>query len=455
MTAGKKAFVAARNDGFGERLKAILNAMVLAEAFNRPFRFHWPVFASGSLKKFHTVPPAEEIFGREFLDAHYIETFDRTAYTTVAPPAKSKADIRKLMSASKAGLCIDQQTVSTLYQSTAATPLTEGYVTAFRRIGFTPHLTQKIEIARQVDIPEKSVAVHLRAGDIIYGSYRFSSVYSGKTMCYSVAKRVMERLIKQGKYPLIFGQDLKTCRLLANKFGLKLGIDFLGDMGDDAMASALGEIIVMSRCEEIYAGTSGFAKVAGWIGDKRLVKSQGRNLDLAEYILADGDLTDPSIDLADLQRSFSLFMVAYYGLDVLPDNQVLSAIDQALSYDPGNVFYSLIKAKLEARNQDLVAAEATLRAGVTEIYSGSKKFDGSLLAQVLDRVLVRKRAADKVEILSYVNSLPEHAAPERPYTTFVAAAAAQIQGRHEDARQLIRLCRGAEPDNLLFQKFPR
>ncbi len=347
------------------------------------------------------------------------------------------------------GIIVNQPPLSAL----VAVPLAERYAAAFDRIGFAPPLAQAVLRARAAALPDRPVAIHIRGGDTIYGNHRFSSLFSEKGLCYPVAKRLMESQIALGRYPLVFGHDLATCRLLADRFGLRTGADFLDAAEARPPAEdAVAEIVAMSRCEEIYAGSSGFAQAAAWIGNRRLLRAPPMSPD---DILADADLADPNLALPALQRAFSYYMAAYYGRDSLPDGRMIEALDKALHYDPGNIFYALIKARLHGRTGNPGAAEAALKDAVVHDLEAHGRFSASVTALVLRRVLVANGPPDKIEVRSYIDVLPEYASVDRPYTAYMAAAAAGVKGETDRAAALIALSRQAEPENPVFRDFPQ
>lgn len=442
--AAKKQVIAMRNDGFGERLKAMLNAMVIAESLGADFRFHWPV-NDGLDDQHHIIDDRKKIFDAQFLAGHYISRLAAADYHLVKPPRKSQAELKKLIHAAPRGLIVNQEPLSRLTELGDAPDLAKRYARAFRNITFTRPLKMAMAHARAVVLPDRAVAVHLRAGDIIYGPFRFVSSIGQKVICYSVANKLIGDLIQQGKSPVIFGQDRPTCRWLAEKYGLKLGVDYLED-GSTA-ATALGEIVLMSRCEEIHAGVSGFATVASWIGGRPMHNPQRglRPQQIADIVGADTDIDDPSLPLPDLQRAFSFYMVAYTGMGVIQDAVLIENLGKAIRYDPENAYYSLLRAKLQTRNRDFDGAEATLKKALENDFRLHGLVDGGPLQHVLRTNLAEFRGFVIMELRSYIATVDQFAAADRPYTCAVAALIADVSGRGDDALQLSDLACSIRP----------
>src|SRR5688500_4351603 len=70
-----KHVISRRNDGLGERLNSLLNAMRLAEILDVDFRFNWPLGPVGK-DPHHAIVPPEEFFSADFLAAHLVENAD-------------------------------------------------------------------------------------------------------------------------------------------------------------------------------------------------------------------------------------------------------------------------------------------------------------------------------------------------------------------------------------------
>ena len=431
-----KAFLAARNDGLGERLKAMLNALVLSEVFDLPFRFQWRLNATLRNQN-HAIESRLLTFGTAFQEACHVQKISPGEYDILTPHVyKTRDDLLAQMDASRLGLLVNQEDLNRLVDLTDLGDLTPYYRRAFERIEFSPALEAVMNQARNVPLPDHAVAIHLRAGDIIYGDFRTNSAVSHKALCYPVVKHIITTLKAAGKYPLIFGQDMDTCRLLAKKYDLKLACDFINADGSNRLHDAMAEIILMSRCDEIYAGVSGFSKLASMIGGKDLLTplSSVDDAQLIDIIANDSDIDDPGSGLSDLQRAFSFYTMAFIGIGTADRNTMIAAVDKALSYDRVNAFYSLLKARLQTTNHDPDAAEVTLKDAIRIAARQDGDFQQTLLAIVLRRAHANKREVLKMNIRGYLNILPKNVTPDRPYTAAMAALAALAAGHPDVAR---------------------
>lgn len=447
----KKCFAAMRTDGLGERLRAMINAMILADHFDVDFKFTWEQRAGGGAQH-HAVLSARQTFNAPFMSRHFLGIRSITAgYPVLEGRKLPPEEIKRLLDAAPKGLRVNQEPINRLIDLREPKHLRGMYKRAFRRIRFTRDVQKAIDAAWTVPLPDRVVAVHLRAGDIVYGHFRFSATATAKVVCYPVVKRLISDLIAQGKTPLLFGQDRVVCRMLADRFNIKLAAEVLPQ--DDALAAAMNEIVLMSRCEEIHAGSSGFSILAAFMGSKeRRVPGAGWTAQqVVDCILGDDEIDDPDSPLPDLQRAFAFYMIAYSGMGVVDDNIVISALGKALHFDPGNAFYGLHKANLEIVNLDPDSAETTLRSTLA-VVPADTPFEETLPYVTVRRAIVKRGLKERLALFPCLEVFTTHASAERPYTSYVAGLAAYVGGDMAKAVQLASLALIQEGDNPWFRR---
>ena len=64
-------FVATRKDGLGERLRALINAIILSKKFSCEFKFTWPM-RSAKQALFNVMGSPSDLFSKDFVDDHLI-----------------------------------------------------------------------------------------------------------------------------------------------------------------------------------------------------------------------------------------------------------------------------------------------------------------------------------------------------------------------------------------------
>jgi hypothetical protein len=342
--AERKTVVAARRDGLGERLNAILNGLWLAEKFNADFRFVWSEDMNGPAQsKDHAIVAAEEFFADSFIRQYMINSFDRGQYPELKgvnltiDQARGSLIPLKGWQAPRLGLkeifwAGDNNTTEFSLQA------------VFDRIEFHPDIRQAIESARAVELSERTVGFHLRSGDVFYGPYRKWLHYTYKGITLPVAKAMIVEALRKGKGVLIFGQDKEVIRYLCAQYGV-LSVDQVqtGKFKSDA-AQAMYELVLMSRCQEIYAGSSGFAKQASWISGTKLLKPSD--------VLAGQDTTQISLDdltanasmYEPLQAAFAYWYAYFYGRKKRSLAEADAMLRAAMSFDSDNELYPLVLA---------------------------------------------------------------------------------------------------------------
>lgn len=113
--------------------------------------------------------------------------------------------------------------------------------------------------------PEDAVAIHLRAGDIIYGHYANSPRWLNKVICTPMAAILARILHERGHTVILFGQESDTTCKLARRYGYLNAAEFYPIPPHSNVEAAFTDIFLISRCTSIFAGSSGFARIASQI----------------------------------------------------------------------------------------------------------------------------------------------------------------------------------------------
>ena len=437
-----KIFLVTRNDGLGERLKAMLNAIVLADYFGVDFKIRWrlnPTLTGGG----HCIVAAAATFDPVFIADHCMTNPDLTRFVTLKPLGLPLEDIRKLLDSAPDGIIVNQEAIERLV--TGLDDLPGRLKDAWRRIDFASDLRDEMARAATIPLPPNAVALHLRAGDMIYGNFRLFDSYTHKALCYPVAKHIIEERLAAGQTPVIFGQDVPTCRLLAGKFGLKLASDLL-DLTDD-LGTALAEIVLMSRCAQIYAGVSGFSRVAELIGGGKIITPAGESAaSVVDVIASDPDLYDPEVPLSGPQRAFAFYNLVHYGRDVVAPESLIEALDCALFYDRGNAFYAILKAMYETEVGKLDDAERTLCDMLSVSLQDDVDFKETTVRRVIKNAFGGYQRTSKMNLRPYLESLSRQPQYDRPSTLFIGQLArlAAEKGEGFEDEQAVRQQRVAQ-----------
>lgn len=328
-------FISNRNDGLGERLKAMLNAIVMAKIFKSDFHVLWPDEVSAG-KEYHAIDSKEYLFSKDYVAQHFIDN-EFLAKQKVYP-LSDRLNIQDLFVEGEHRYYLCHQNEKFQFLKNFGEIEDGIYKDAFYSIKFSESVSQAITAAKMVNIGSKAAAVHIRGGDIIYGRYRLSERYQSKAVCFPVAVALIEKLRKQGFTPVVFFQDeaIET-ELKSGRFGkLVLARDYSSRFG--VTEQAMFEITLMSRCQTIIAGTSGFAEVAARISGVKVQKTSNY-LEKSESVNAIKNWISQDKIIDNFQYSFALLNYVLLGENLLTPDDIDEALLKAELSDPPNGLY--------------------------------------------------------------------------------------------------------------------
>ena len=352
-----KTVVAERTDGLGIRLLAILQAMHLADLLGAKFAFTW---SDKSDRAHHATPSAAETFREEYL-AQYVVKPRQAGIVENTEPVNEIEDLQRMAEGAKGWRLRETKSFKWLPGVTRFAPPGR-YRKHFNSIGFRRYIKDAINAAREAELAADAVALHLRAGDIVYGEYRFELRFARKVVALPIALALVERWTAQGRTVVLFNQDPDVAPLF-RAFSNVVVAEDLAKRFEKPIARALFEIVLMSRCAEIYAGSSGFANLAARIGDVTLTEPR-RMLKPQEQIgILETDLSDPDrmARYPDMQAAFA----AWHGAILLEPSspeRALPLYRLAAEKDPVNGYYRLKCASILYRMGRRDEADGQLRS---------------------------------------------------------------------------------------------
>lgn len=345
-------FFSNRTDGLGERLKALLNAMVLAEHYKLPFKFCWPEHKDYVLQSGHPDISASSIFSKTFLDMHLIDRDDLKAFR-VRP-------LRSLGASIEADIAIQVQQTSLKGQAPKLTPnikVRADYVKIFRSIDFAPEIDQMRKIANLIDIGECADALHLRSGDVIFGEYRYLGDYALKALAYPLAEKIAYDNRLQNRRLIVFGQDQVMCRRIAGICNGIVSSDIECTVGISKTAQAFFDIFLMSRCKKIFQAGSGFPTFASWISGNEIVNPYS-SADASDQLCCRH--IGNGIDISPLYEAHAAWAALASLRGGITEAQQLDLTRRAVEADPDNGLYRLVLAALLYRASKVEEADAVL-----------------------------------------------------------------------------------------------
>ena len=345
-------FVAKRSDGLGERLRALLNAIALSQVYNARFEFYWDdeVFNV----KGHAIDNADKIFDPDFIHHHQIELNKASKCLPVSEFFRTR----------KSGhYYCDQVVEESFFKGNKAdfSCFENERASAFEKIKFSDSVMYAINVAKGIPLHENSVALHLRAGDLVYGKYSQSTSYTQKAISYPLAIDIIEDCQQQSCDVLVFGQDEKLIDSLCDNFHVSSAMNFM-PLQFNKYQSAIFDIVLMSRCGSIYAGSSGFAILASWINQSVYINpmySLGRekvvNIIFEKIINNNYDYMSST-----QQEVFACKTALVHGKNLLNEKYFLELINYGKKLDENNLVFIFFEVFYFYEKNDIESAEVLL-----------------------------------------------------------------------------------------------
>lgn len=395
--------VANRRDGFGERLKAILNAMIVAKNLPGKFRFGWADIWN-NMSNWHDVLPAEETFSEVFLKQH-LETQENISALDLLPiSVLSSTPIR---SGATKGYHVTQQSLQRQCPHISVTDSSYTFENCFEDVKFTDHLENARKYAKEIDLgKEESIALHLRAGDLIFGEYRKMGRYHLKACPFPIAQEIAADLQGTNTRLVLFGQDKEFIQYLVDRYEAVSAISIAEAQAFDAMQQALFDISLMARCKEIICGSSGFANLSCWIGgiepkNPYEYYDKHKTIQLLESAALSHEDNDPRI--SNLQKSFAIGAAFVFDdRNIAETYHSQRMLDQAIKLDPENGFFWIIKVcslinmgnfvEADEVLVDCLRPDSTIRLSVLKTITGIHP--GSIPV-INNQISYLKKAADR------------------------------------------------------------
>jgi hypothetical protein len=441
--------VSCRTDGLGQRLNALLNTIYLARTLGIDYGFAWKALAGGHAVH-HSIGTPEDIFDPVYLDRHYVPELDEKM-PQLSTRGLSISDLKRVTT--RAGFKGWRSKLRLELKRHSADPyLIEGWsvgvARAFEEIKFAGPIQSAISAARARRIPDNAVAIHLRAGDVVYGAAGRSLDFVSKIIPPIIAEEVMVQLKGRGFQPILFGQDALLLTYLAERHGAALAT------GDDAVPamgpfeSVFYEIALMARTKLIVAGDSGFPRLASWIGGCSLADTASIVEPARQVAIVLNELPARASDYPAKQVAIS-YLVAYgIGKSTLGAAEKDRLLELACEADPHNAFYGLRRASDAFRVEEWERGDAFLAQLLTKEYQGQPLMQ---LASV--RVLMQRRAAaGPRRYVLYDDFGPIQLAAKRglAHAAFYSALIRQLLGDASGAQRYAEMCVAAQRQSPLF-----
>lgn len=290
MDNSKPLIIAGRDDGFGERMRALLNALYISKKFGFKFGFVWRdinniqnLLDGKVLIPWANLPTREYLFDQDFIKSYYRQDIE-FAYETPVLWSLYRQSIKNILKKpyeKEWGWYSTQGDLSEYFTDVDEGEYRTELVSCWKQIDFSSHVKKIFEKAHSkfLDIG-KFVAIHIRTGEVIHDEFYRNILYHCryKIFPYPFALEIALKEIKKGHRVIFFGDDLNLIQNLKeycsfnkqaqeNIFSIDDIIAF--EQLDNGYDRLLFELVLMSKSEYIFgSGTTGFSRCASWIENK-------------------------------------------------------------------------------------------------------------------------------------------------------------------------------------------
>ncbi|EOH0041203.1 hypothetical protein ACLJ7P_000517 [Campylobacter coli] len=459
-----KIFLAARSDGLGSRLVAILNAFYIASRFGNKenVRFSWvnkETFCQddGFNKNFRglntkiigmSVEEEDRIFSRNFIEKYHIveSEINTRDFFYCKKKVNTLEEFLNIFRQDVTSVC--RTDIGFLPQYLKDVELNDyrGICKqAWENIEFSDNLKKIIKDAQQKSQKLGDyVCIHVRSGDVIYDyldirKYHKSHVYHAVN-----AALALELIYKElGKNKIvIIGDDIDTTEKLVElvnhpevyHINTQRSVDHFSNL-----ELFMFDIIFMSNSKKLYGTYSAMIKIARMISETEFFSSyyQFKSGEYYEILKKNYNYLFPYISSS--QNAFILFHLFLTGMELNEDVEILcSYLDKALEYDFENDKYRIYKIYCLLKYNKIDKAELFL----SQYLSFREKDFISLL-------FYKNYAGSFSEVFPYFFS---NAKSLYPYISYIAA---QIYMYHRDyfmAYKIIKDIAYLNPSFINFSK---
>lgn len=383
-----------------------MSAIYLSRVATSDFAFTWDETLVSDLN--HAVLSAQETFDAAFLDRHMVPGFDPADYGALPDRVESLRQLKAV--AGPRGWLLRKNNFPNVLASGLRLPA-GAMRSVFESLPFAPGLKAAVAAAAGAALPSNVTAVHLRAGDIVYGDWRFSTGIADKVICMPVADLLIQRLLAEGAGVLLFAQDQQVAERYAGRPGLLISAD-LADPSWGPAQQALFEITLMGRAGRIVAGSSGFARLAAELSDRRPQSVDAiLNAEVRLAAIEAGVVTDDG--LPPLQTAFAAWVGYLAATDLRQSERAEALLRAAIDRDRVNGLYRVTQAVDLLRAQRGPEAEKVLAAITGEALStaimalSARTLSGGVRMRVQRRTLTAAAEGGSPGARALIDALPQ------------------------------------------------
>ncbi|MEB2804384.1 capsule biosynthesis protein CapA [Campylobacter upsaliensis] len=344
----KPLILGGRDDGFGERMRAILNAMYVAKKFDLEFGFVWrdidgENFLDGKVKSpLKALPCMHELFSDKFISRCFRADLTYSYLTPILNThhKKSITNLLKPPYERDWGWYMTQGDLDTWFNDVDHLEYRKSIASCFKSIEFSDAVNA---IFKKVNLKTKDlgdfVALHIRSGETVYDELYINMWWHCryKISPYPINIAVALEELKKGNNVVLFSDDFTLLEsvkkyIVNNNPSFKSKIFIATELKENGLQDfedMIFDVYLMSKAEKIYCSwTTGFARLACYIGNNKIISLPEHYSVSKTY-----ELMIKFIDIDDInphQAAFSYFFLYILAKELnLPFDMKLSYLKRS------------------------------------------------------------------------------------------------------------------------------
>jgi hypothetical protein len=456
--------VSNRNDGLGCRLEAVVRGAYLAKVLNCDFKVRWSDQILGPGAEFsgqqdiagqavlgHSVESPYEIFSKDFVDTSFENGVLRNVSNASSEKNLSAAELHQPSLQNEPGvLYAPGGTFKISFNKYLAPNTAFGYPEIFEELSFSDQIQSAINAARAVDLDDKTAALHIRSGDIVFGEYRKQGPrFMEKALSVHLAMMALEHLREEGYQVILFGEDSGALQSLKEMYPNVLVANDFNNGRYSGAAGAFFDIIFMSRTNLTWAANSGFSRFANDISHTNVLQNIHKIFDPAEKIrFLETRIEETKGIFHPLQYAFSLWNLYCKCPDLTFDRRI-ELLDEIREIDPKNPVYDIEKVCTFLSHGKELEAEVFLKKILLEGWTEGKPWGGTETSEVI--------IENALHLRMLLNPMENLESEKYGYVSLFLAIVATGKGNFERAKYLLGMAKNANPSDLLISSidFPK
>ncbi|ENR9527706.1 hypothetical protein ACEXUL_001714, partial [Campylobacter jejuni] len=379
-----RLIIAARADGFGERMLAFLNAIYISKTCGLEFKYIWLDFSEkskndkGILMSQANLASECHIFSKSFIKKNsynskinFIPTDGLGLFLR-----HKKYYLKKILTyppSSKLGYLSTQYDLSKICIDVDEKHYYNQIVDIWKSIDFSKEILKVQNIANTYCLNLNFNAMHIRSGDILFQE-RIHFLYDGreKALCLHLAIEVIRLELIKGNNIIIFTDDLKNIKNFIKHINenftnerqgkIILMDDIVKGFNFSPVQRTFFEITVMSNANIIYAsGKSGFSNLACRIRNKANIISVYKMFSTKEKYILIKKYMNILNNIHPFYKSFACLHL-YLLSDKLKLNfqEQKKYLKEGLQYDPENLIFYFFYIYILCKENKIIKVENIL-----------------------------------------------------------------------------------------------